>query len=93
MTARVVNVTVEARCDGYLCTMFGTVEAASVAHANAAIKAQGWTFGRSAGSPRIYCPKCANDRRRLIDNKILDKDGYVLNSVAYDAYLDAKAGR
>lgn len=85
---RTTNVTVTASCDGYFCDRAITASGTSQAHANAGLRAQGWTIAKQ----RIFCPPCHADRRRLIRDGVLSRDGeLVRDAAAYDRFLDSRA--
>jgi len=90
MSIRTTAVTIAARCDGRHCYRDATATGPTLADARKHLRNQGWTI-LTKPYEATYCQPCNTQRARLTRDGILSRDGYVLDTDAYDRWLDERA--
>lgn len=90
MSLRTTSITITAKCDGYRCYHEQTATGATMAEARQQLRNHGWTI-LTRPYERAYCQPCNTQRARLTRDGILSRDGYVLDTDAYDRWLDERA--
>lgn len=93
MSATITGVTVSVACDGYHCTRRAAGDGTTEKAARDSLRSRGWTFYRTTLRERTNCRGCEGRRQALIRSKVLSADGLVLDTVAYDLFLDEIDGR